>query len=122
VLFYMMYLGTVCVPRSLYGINFFINERLSALFKKKKKKKTEFLKNEGNQHFLFLALRHSYETCNGYGEERLMGFVCANCDKFALCIRCATLPFVAKHQYDTHHLKLYYTHEDDFQKILLSNL
>jgi hypothetical protein len=100
----------------------FLSMKDYQLCSKKKKKKPEFLKHEGHQHFLFLALRHSYETCNGYGEERLMGFVCANCDKFALCIRCATLPFVAKHQYDTHHLKLYYTHEDDFQKILLSNL
>jgi hypothetical protein len=73
----------------------------------------EFLKHEGHQHFLLLALRDSYESCNGCGEKRL-GFVCTKCDKFALCIRCATLPLEARHQYDTHLLKLSYIREDDF--------
>ncbi|XP_062176251.1 uncharacterized protein LOC133881347 [Alnus glutinosa] len=72
----------------------------------------EILKHEGHQHLLFLALRDSYESCNGCGDKR-SGFVCTKCDKFALCIRCATLPLVARHQHDTHLLKLSYTREDD---------
>jgi len=72
----------------------------------------EILKHEGHQHLIFLALRPSYETCNGCGEKHL-GFVCTDCDKFALCIRCATLPLVARHQHDIHLLKLSYTREDD---------
>jgi hypothetical protein len=72
----------------------------------------EILEHEGHQHFLFLALWDSYESCNGCGKKRL-GFVCTKCDKFALCIRCATLPLVARHQHDIHLLKLSYTREDD---------
>jgi hypothetical protein len=71
-----------------------------------------FLKHEGHQHFFFLALRSSYETCKGCVEKRL-GFVCTNCNKFALCIGCATLSLVARYQYDIHLLKFSYAREDD---------
>ena len=71
----------------------------------------ETLKHEGHPHSIFLAIRYR-ENCDGCGLRILATFVCTNC-KFTLCIRCATLPLLARHQYDTHLLTLTYTREDD---------
>jgi hypothetical protein len=67
----------------------------------------ETLKHEGHQHILFLAL-DSHRKCKACSKDKEKSiFVCTSCD-FALGIRCANLPLVARHKYDTHLLKLTY--------------
>jgi hypothetical protein len=56
----------------------------------------ETLKHEGHPHSIFLAIRYR-ENCDGCGLRILATFVRTNC-KFTLCIRCATLPLLARHQ------------------------
>jgi hypothetical protein len=73
----------------------------------------EILEHEGHQHSLYLVIRSSFETCNGCGGKGDVNFRCPHCDNFTLCFRCATLPLVARYEYDTHLLKLTYTREDE---------
>lgn len=77
----------------------------------------ETLKHESHQHSLLLAI-YSKDQCkacsrlinDGYYRPR---FVCTECD-FALCFGCASLPLVARYEYDLHDfLKLTYGVEDD---------
>jgi hypothetical protein len=72
------------------------------------------LKHESHQHYLYLARRSSLETCNACGRAQHVNFVCIACNKFTLCFRCATLPLIARYEYDTHFLQLSYTREDNF--------
>ncbi|XP_059445380.1 uncharacterized protein LOC132177159 [Corylus avellana] len=72
----------------------------------------ENLKHENHHHSLVIP-ELSFDACNACGEDRgLFIFTCTTC-KFYLCITCATLPLVAKFEYDTHLLKLSYRREDD---------
>ncbi|XP_059442036.1 uncharacterized protein LOC132174391 [Corylus avellana] len=69
----------------------------------------EILKHEGHQHSLYLALDSHHRKCKACpkdNEEYV--FVCISCN-FILGIRCANLPLVARHKYDTHLLKLTYS-------------
>jgi hypothetical protein len=72
------------------------------------------LKHKAHQHSLSLATRRSSEACIACGKTNHMNFVCIKCNKFTLCFRCATLPLIARYEYDTHILQLSYTREDDF--------
>jgi hypothetical protein len=73
---------------------------------------SETLKHEGHQHLFYLALDSKNRKCKACSEyKKDYVFVCTNCD-FILGIRCANLPLVAKHKYDTHLLKLTYVVED----------
>ncbi|XP_062146785.1 uncharacterized protein LOC133854566 [Alnus glutinosa] len=72
------------------------------------------LKHEGHQHSLFLALRYSNRKCKACPKDNEnYVFVCTSCD-FALGIRCANLPLLARHKCDTHFLKLTYAAENAF--------
>jgi hypothetical protein len=76
----------------------------------------ETLKHEGHQHLFCLAeesLNRKCKACPKDNREHV--FVCTRCD-FILGIRCANLPLVAKHKYDTHLLKLTYAAEDDSEE------
>ena len=72
----------------------------------------ETLKHEGHQHLFYLALDSKNRKCKACPEDKKdCVFVCTSCD-FILGIKCANLPLVAKHKYDTHLLKLTYVVED----------
>jgi len=72
----------------------------------------EILEHEGHHHSLDLVIRSFTETCNGCSRKGVE-FRCTHCNEFTLCLRCATLPLVARYEYHTHLLKLSYTREDD---------
>jgi hypothetical protein len=72
----------------------------------------EIIEHEGHQHSLYLLAIESSKTCNGCGKKGV-NFRCPHCDEFTLCFRCATLPLVARYEYDTHLLKLSYTREEE---------
>jgi hypothetical protein len=73
----------------------------------------EVFKHKGHQHHLFLGSTYQPE-CHACG--KLPGgdqtFDCTTCG-FCLCIRCATLPLVARYRYDTHLLHLTYAAAKD---------
>ncbi|XP_041011240.1 uncharacterized protein LOC121255007 [Juglans microcarpa x Juglans regia] len=76
----------------------------------------ETLKHEGHQHSLFIGLNRDRIVCNGcYSEYRPhLLFVCTECETFGLCVRCATLPYRVRYEYDLHdYLTLTYSVEDD---------
>lgn len=76
----------------------------------------EVFKHKGHQHRLFLGEFHQPE-CNAC-DQRPGGaqiFDCTTCG-FRLCIKCATLPLVAKHRYDTHLPYLTYAAAGDNSK------
>jgi hypothetical protein len=73
----------------------------------------ETLEHEGHQHLFCLALDPQNRKCKACTRDNeKYVFVCTSCD-FILGIRCANLPLVAKHKYDTHLLKLTYAIEND---------
>jgi hypothetical protein len=73
----------------------------------------EMLKHKRHQHHFFLALDLKNRKCKACPKDNeKYVFVCTSCD-FILRIRCANLPLVSKHKYDTHLLKLTYVAEDD---------
>ncbi|XP_059462643.1 uncharacterized protein LOC132191567 [Corylus avellana] len=76
----------------------------------------EIFNHEGHQHLLYLAIS-SEEKCYACDSEYRSPcvFVCTECE-FALGFECATLPLVARHEYDTHLLKLTSTAEDCFKE------
>ncbi|XP_062145753.1 uncharacterized protein LOC133853752 [Alnus glutinosa] len=72
----------------------------------------EILKHQGHRHPLRFAL-NSQRKCNACSKDKENSvFVCTSCD-FALGIRCANLPLIARHTYDTHLLKLTSAIEND---------
>ena len=74
----------------------------------------ETLKHEGHQHPLSLPIEHRRRDCKACSHDnQYYGFVCTSCD-FVLGIRCANLPLLARHKYDTHRLKLTYTAEASY--------
>ena len=76
----------------------------------------ETLKHEGHQHLLYLINLGHFVTCNACGERCSSAvFVCPNWE-FNLCLRCATLPLVAKYEFDIHLLKLSYAREDNLEE------
>jgi hypothetical protein len=83
----------------------------------------ETLTHEGHQHLLYLNCPEDIETCNACGDTdgnykydaNYVVFRCTDC-KFKLCLRCATLPLIAKYEFDTHLLKLSYAHEDNSEE------
>jgi len=69
----------------------------------------ESLKHEGHRHSLYLALYSNYRKCKACPKDnKEFVYVCISCN-FILEIRCANLPLVARHRYDTHFLKLTYS-------------
>jgi hypothetical protein len=76
----------------------------------------ETLKHEGHLHTFYLALDPKKRKCKACPKDNeKYVFVCTSCD-FMLGIRCANLPLVAKHRYDTHLLKLTYDTKDDSEE------
>jgi hypothetical protein len=80
----------------------------------------EVFKHKSHQHYLFLGEFYQLECnacgqCPIYGLAYAMTFDCTTCG-FHLCIRCATLPLVARHSYDTHLLHLTYAALEDNSK------
>ncbi|XP_059446510.1 uncharacterized protein LOC132178066 [Corylus avellana] len=73
----------------------------------------EVFKHKGHQHRLFLGGFHQ-PNCNACGQlpYYIQAFECTTCG-FRLCIKCATLPLVTRHKYDTHLLYLTYAAEDN---------
>jgi hypothetical protein len=74
----------------------------------------DHLEHEGHPHTISIA-KISSGACNACGEnhKHVVKFVCTSCNKFTLCIRCATLPLVARYEHDMHLLHLSYTREYD---------
>ncbi|GLT64576.1 hypothetical protein SLA2020_370610 [Shorea laevis] len=73
----------------------------------------EAFKHKGHQHYLLLGKFYQSE-CNACGQRpnQAWTFDCTTCG-FRLCIKCAILPLVTRHRYDTHLLYLSYAAEDD---------
>jgi hypothetical protein len=76
----------------------------------------EVFKHKGHLHCLFLGGFFQPE-CNACSQrpECAQTFDCTTCG-FRLCIKCATLPLVTRHRYDTHLLYLTYTAEDNSEE------
>jgi hypothetical protein len=76
----------------------------------------EVFKHKGHLHYLFLGEFYQPE-CNACGQrpEGARTFDCTTCG-FRLCIKCATLPLVTRHRYDTHLLYLTYAAEDNSEE------
>ncbi|XP_059442048.1 uncharacterized protein LOC132174403 [Corylus avellana] len=73
----------------------------------------ETLEHEGHEHPFCLAQDSKNRKCKVCPKDNKdHAFVCNGCD-FILGIRCANLPLVARHKYDTHLLKLTYAAEDN---------
>jgi hypothetical protein len=79
----------------------------------------EVFKHKGHLHYLFLGHYRfrggrGQVECNACGQRPYLvwTFDCTTCE-FHLCIKCATLPLVTRHRYDTHLLHLTYAAEDD---------
>jgi hypothetical protein len=74
----------------------------------------DHLEHEGHPHPISIA-KISFGACDACGEndKDVVKFVCTYCNKFILCIRCATLPLIARYEHDTHLLHLSYTREYD---------
>jgi len=76
----------------------------------------ETLEHEGHEHPFFLALESRNRKCKACPKDNENHvFVCTSCD-FILGIKCANLPLIAKHKYDTHLLKLTYAAKNDYEE------
>jgi len=75
----------------------------------------EVFKYKGHKHLLFHGKIDQLE-CHACGKPprhaRTFDFRTTTCG-FLLCIKCATLPLVVRHRYDTHLLHLTYAATED---------
>jgi hypothetical protein len=77
----------------------------------------EVFKHKGHLHWLFLGviLSTRVQCLRSKTRRCAKTFDCTTCG-FRLCIKCATLPLVTRHRYDTHLLYLTYAAEDNSEE------